>query len=90
MFRVLGAFKLNPYEVLGITLTSATDPDAINSMVKKAYRTKSLLLHPDKLKHARGPESFDVLKKASLFLSLHCVCYEYSFWGCLGRGGIER
>ena len=65
MFRVLSAFKLNPYEVLGITLTSATDPDAINGMIKKAYRTKSLLLHPDKLKHARGPESFDMLKKVS-------------------------
>jgi len=63
MFRVLSAFKLNPYEILDIQLTTVTDQDAVNSLVKKAYRTKSLMLHPDKLKHVRGPEAFDMIKK---------------------------
>lgn len=29
----------------------------------KTYRKKSLLIHPDKLKHPRGIEAFDLLKK---------------------------
>lgn len=29
----------------------------------KNYRKKSLLIHPDKLKHERGIEAFDLLKK---------------------------
>lgn len=30
----------------------------------KVYRKKSLMIHPDRFKHARGPEAFDLLKKA--------------------------
>lgn len=30
----------------------------------KIYRKKSLLIHPDRFKHPRGPEAFDLLKKA--------------------------
>ncbi|ODN84312.1 hypothetical protein, variant [Cryptococcus amylolentus CBS 6039] len=56
--RVLKAFKLNPYDILDLPL-SATESD-----VKKQYRKKSLLIHPDKYKHERGLEAFDFLKKA--------------------------
>ena len=64
MWRVLGSFKLNAYEVLDVPMTGATaDPDAVNALVKKAFRQKSLLLHPDKLKHERGSEAFDLIKK---------------------------
>lgn len=30
----------------------------------KAYRKKSLMIHPDRYHAARGPEAFDLLKKA--------------------------
>jgi DnaJ family protein C protein 8 len=47
MRRVLAAFKLNPYEVLDIPLSAVyDDPDSIATLVKKTYRTKSLLIHP--------------------------------------------
>jgi len=56
--RVLGAFKLNPYDILGVEL------DADENEIHKAYRKKSLLIHPDRFHHPRGPEAFDLLKKA--------------------------
>lgn len=34
-------------------------------LTEKTYRKKSLLIHPDKLKHDRGIEAFDLLKKVS-------------------------
>lgn len=40
----------SPYEVLDIPV-SATEAD-----IKKTYRKKSLLIHPDKFKHEQGPE----------------------------------
>ncbi|BGP19276.1 hypothetical protein JCM10213_008206 [Rhodosporidiobolus nylandii] len=67
VYRVLGAFKLNPYEILDLNwMPSAglTDAD-----IQRAYRKKSLLIHPDKLKHPRGIEAFDLLKKAQAELS---------------------
>ncbi|GAA5974349.1 hypothetical protein JCM11641_006752 [Rhodosporidiobolus odoratus] len=67
VMRVLAAFKLNPYEILDLNwMPSAgtTDTD-----IQRTYRKKSLLIHPDKLKHPRGIEAFDILKKASAELS---------------------
>ncbi|KAJ1559460.1 hypothetical protein HK405_010555 [Cladochytrium tenue] len=32
--------------------------------IKLSYRKKSLLLHPDKCRHPRGPEAFEMLKSA--------------------------
>ncbi|KAL8280196.1 hypothetical protein RQP46_007526 [Phenoliferia psychrophenolica] len=62
VMRVIGAFKLNPYEVLELNwMPSAT---VTESDIHKNYRKKSLLIHPDKLKHDRGIEAFDLLKKA--------------------------
>lgn len=60
--RVLSSFRLNPYDVLEVPLEA--DSKAIN----KIYRKKSLLLHPDKVKHDRAIEAFDLLKKASSHL----------------------
>ncbi|CAO1632633.1 unnamed protein product [Parajaminaea phylloscopi] len=60
--RVLSSFRLNPYDVLEVPLEA--DTKAIN----KIYRKKSLLLHPDKVKHERAIEAFDLLKKASTHL----------------------
>lgn len=45
------------------------DLDSIASRIKKVYRKKSLLIHPDKVKHADAPKAFDLLKKAELRLS---------------------
>ncbi|GMK60099.1 hypothetical protein CspeluHIS016_0903160 [Cutaneotrichosporon spelunceum] len=61
--RILRAFKKNPYEVLDIHAF------ATESEVKKTYRKKSLLIHPDKFQHEQGPEAFDLLKKAEGMLS---------------------
>lgn len=38
------------------------------SDIKKVYRTKSLLIHPDKTKNPRAPDAFDRLKKAQSVL----------------------
>ncbi|GAA6023519.1 hypothetical protein JCM10207_005702 [Rhodosporidiobolus poonsookiae] len=67
VLRVLAAFKLNPYEILDLDwMPSAAISD---SDIQRAYRKKSLLIHPDKLKHPRGIEAFDLLKKAQTELS---------------------
>ncbi|KAJ3020348.1 hypothetical protein HKX48_000961 [Thoreauomyces humboldtii] len=54
----------NPLEILdhppAVYITLRIEDRA----VKLAYRKKSLLLHPDKCKHPRAQESFDILKKA--------------------------
>nr|XP_031859351.1 uncharacterized protein CI109_005192 [Kwoniella shandongensis]KAA5526423.1 hypothetical protein CI109_005192 [Kwoniella shandongensis] len=53
--RVLNAFKLNPYDILDLPIT-ATESD-----IKKQYRKKSLMIHPDKFKHEKGLEAEDQL-----------------------------
>jgi len=60
--RILSAFKLNPYSILDVPMEA--DPKEIT----KVYRKKSLLIHPDKVKHERAVEAFDLLKKASTHL----------------------
>ncbi|KAI0044039.1 DnaJ-domain-containing protein [Auriscalpium vulgare] len=61
--RILGAFKLNPYDILDLT-ESARPED-----IKRKYRQLSLFIHPDKTPHPRAPEAFDILKKAENELS---------------------
>lgn len=39
-------------------------PGVPESDIKKTYRSKSLLIHPDKTKNKQAPEAFDRLKKA--------------------------
>ncbi|KAK9893611.1 chaperone regulator [Cystobasidium minutum MCA 4210] len=56
--RVLKAFKLNPYDVLGV------EPTVTDDEIHKTYRKKSLMIHPDRYHAPRGPEAFDLLKKA--------------------------
>lgn len=51
-------FKYNAYAVLGL------QPGVPESDIKKAYRSKSLLIHPDKTSNPDAPEAFDRLKKA--------------------------
>ncbi|KAJ3044920.1 hypothetical protein HDV00_000202 [Rhizophlyctis rosea] len=54
----------NPLELLELPPSSWTTLYIDLSSVKKNYRRRSLLLHPDKCKHPRAQEAFDVLKKA--------------------------
>ncbi|CAK7567396.1 MAG: DnaJ sub C member 8 [Sporothrix epigloea] len=56
--RILGAFRLDAYAVLGL------QPGVPESDIKITYRKKSLLIHPDKTRNPRAPEAFDRLKKA--------------------------
>jgi DnaJ homolog subfamily C member 8 len=43
-------------------------PGVPESDIKKTYRTKSLLIHPDKTKNPQAPDAFDRLKKAQVEL----------------------
>lgn len=52
------AFRLDAYAVLDL------QPGVPDSDIKKCYRTKSLLIHPDKTKNPQAPDAFDRLKKA--------------------------
>ncbi|KAI5963912.1 spf31 [Candida theae] len=46
-----------------------TSFDSIPQLIKKIYRKKSLMIHPDKSDHPRAPEAFDRLKKAENILA---------------------
>ncbi|KAI9018183.1 hypothetical protein DFJ74DRAFT_208911 [Hyaloraphidium curvatum] len=76
--RILTAFDRDPFALLELDAFSRPASDAklaagerfpAPSDVKKAFRTKSLLLHPDKCQHPRAPDAFDLLKKAEAVLS---------------------
>lgn len=56
--RVLGAFKLNPYEMLGLRF------DAPVEDVSRAYRKVSLAVHPDKCPHPRAKDAFEIIGHA--------------------------
>lgn len=62
--RVLQCFKLDPFAILELPYAK---PDA--KAVKMQYRKKSLMIHPDKIKHERAEEAFAMLKKAESELS---------------------
>lgn len=49
---------MNRYAVLDL------QPGVPESDIKKCYRSKSLLIHPDKTTNPRAPDAFDRLKKA--------------------------
>ncbi|ODV79863.1 uncharacterized protein CANTADRAFT_21144 [Suhomyces tanzawaensis NRRL Y-17324] len=45
------------------------DLEELATKVKKLYRKKSLMIHPDKVSNPEAPEAFDRLKKAEQVLS---------------------
>ena len=61
--RILGAFKLNPFEQLGINF------DCTMEDIRRQYRKVSLMVHPDKCKHPRATDAFEVLGNANKALS---------------------
>lgn len=56
--RILSAFKLNPFHILGLKL------DADRSSIRQAYRKASLMVHPDKCTHPKATTAFDKLGQA--------------------------
>nr|CAB3501346.1 unnamed protein product [Digitaria exilis] len=62
VLRILGCFKLNPFEHLKLSFDSSPNE------VKKQYRKLSLLVHPDKCKHPQAQEAFAALAKAQQLL----------------------
>ncbi|KAG2218705.1 hypothetical protein INT45_002413 [Circinella minor] len=57
--RVLKCFKLDPFSILELPY-GKPEP----KQIKTQYRKKSLMIHPDKVKHDRAQEAFSMLKKA--------------------------
>lgn len=66
--RVLNCCEYDYFAILEIT--PSVDPESIPSRIKKIYRKKTLLLHPDKVKNPRAPAAFDRLKMAERVLSV--------------------
>lgn len=76
--RILAAFKEDPFTLLELDVFSRPATDSriqqaeryptLND-IKKAYRNKSLLLHPDKCSHPKAPDAFALLKKAETDLT---------------------
>jgi DnaJ family protein C protein 8 len=56
--RILKAFRLDAYAVLDL------QPGVPDNDIKKCYRMKSLLIHPDKTSNPSAPDAFDRLAKA--------------------------
>ncbi|KAH7095799.1 hypothetical protein FB567DRAFT_544069 [Paraphoma chrysanthemicola] len=60
--RIRNTFSLDAYSVLEL------QPGVPESDIKKTYRAKSLLIHPDKTTNPNAPDAFDRLKKAQTVL----------------------
>ncbi|TVY29276.1 J domain-containing protein spf31, partial [Lachnellula cervina] len=56
--RILKAFRLDAYAVLDL------QPGVPESDIKRCYRVKSLLIHPDRTRNPQANDAFDRLKKA--------------------------
>ncbi|PRW44555.1 J domain-containing spf31 [Chlorella sorokiniana] len=56
--RILSAFKLNPFEQMNL------HNDATPEEVRRQYRKISLMVHPDKCKHPRAKDAFEVIGAA--------------------------
>ncbi|KAJ3223256.1 hypothetical protein HK099_001347 [Clydaea vesicula] len=68
--RILKIHKIteNPVELLELSDDFYVDFQIDLNLLKKVYRSKSLLVHPDKNKHPRAGEAFELMKQASNWL----------------------
>lgn len=82
--RILGAFKLNPFEQMGLCF------DATHEEAKRQYRKVSLLIHPDKCKHPLATSAFEVLGHANSQLANEDFMREFRHTLNLARGESER
>ncbi|KAJ3410638.1 hypothetical protein HDV05_003529 [Chytridiales sp. JEL 0842] len=65
--RILGLASKSaiPLEVLDLDPKVWLTPNSLDAReIKLSYRKKSLLLHPDKCKHPKAQDAFEMLKKA--------------------------
>ncbi len=60
--RIINAFTLDPYQILELDHENASTLTSVQ--IKKQYRAKSLLIHPDKTTNPDAPKAFNTLKKA--------------------------
>lgn len=60
--RILGAFKLNPFEALDLGFDASIDD------IKRAYRKVSLAVHPDKCPHPQARDAFETIGAAQKLL----------------------
>lgn len=82
MYRILGAFKLNPFEQLHLKFDATVDD------VKKAYRKASLLVHPDKCKHPKAQDAFEILGQAQQALNNEDKMKELKYVLTLAQGTL--
>ena len=81
--RILGAFKLNPFEQLGLRFDASVE-DA-----RRQYRKVSLLVHPDKCHHPLAKDAFEVLGAANKALLEEEKSAELRYVLNLARGGAN-
>lgn len=81
IMRILGAFKLNPFEQLGVRFDASVDD------VKRAYRKSSLMVHPDKCQHPQAREAFEALGQAYQALNNEQKLKELKYVVTLAQGG---
>ena len=60
--RIMSAFRANAYDVLDL------QPGVPDEDIKRTYRKKSLLIHPDKTKNPNATDAFDRLAAAHQLL----------------------
>lgn len=65
--RVLNCCQWDYFSILQIN--PLKEDDNLQNQIKKTYRRKTLLIHPDKVANPKAPLAFDRLKKAELVLS---------------------
>jgi DnaJ family protein C protein 8 len=78
--RILGTFLLNPFEQMGLRY------DATQEEVKRQYRKISLLIHPDKCKHPKATDAFELLGNANSQLANEDFMREFRHTLNLARG----
>lgn len=64
--RILECHESDFFAIIGINPLEQPD---FNSQLKKLFRKKSLLIHPDKANNKDAPNAFDLLNKANSVLS---------------------
>ncbi|CAL8461725.1 g1256 [Coccomyxa elongata] len=82
--RILGAFKLNPFEQMGLRF------DSTQEEVKRQYRKVSLLIHPDKCKHPLATSAFEVLGHANSELANEDFMREFRHTLNLARDEVRK
>ncbi|KAK9908638.1 hypothetical protein WJX75_000801 [Coccomyxa subellipsoidea] len=82
--RILGTFLLNPFEQMGLRY------DATQEEVKRQYRKISLLIHPDKCKHPKATDAFELLGNANSQLANEDFMREFRHTLNLARDEVRK